>query len=318
MTSSAAAENVGRLAPSPTGPLHLGHARSFLLAWWQARRAGGRIVLRQEDLDAERCTLAFRDLVRTDLEWLGIDWDGPEFIQSEHLEVYAAKASQLLAQGWAYPCVCSRGDIQAAVRAPHSDEPFLRYPGTCRNRYGSLDEAERYSGKPAGLRALAPDTTIEFADGLAGQVSQNLADAVGDFLILRRDKVPSYQLAVVVDDAAQGVTTVVRGADLLDSTARQLHLGRVLKAPAPQYFHVPLVTDANGVRLAKRARGLSLQELREAGADPRRIVQWVAKSCGMNAPEPASAHAFLSEFDISAVPPGEVVAPAAELIAAER
>ncbi len=311
MHLDAHASSVGRLAPSPTGPLHLGHARSFLIAWWHARQTRGRIVLRLEDLDRQRCTTQFRDLVRTDLEWLGIDWDGQEWVQSERLEVYAQKASQLLEQGLAYPCVCSRSDVQAAVSAPHAGEVNVRYPGTCRYKYTSLADAERRTGKTAGLRVVAPDESLAFIDNLAGPVSQNVARDVGDFLILRRDKIPSYQLAVVVDDAAQGVSAVVRGADLLDSTPRQIFLAQALNASIPAYFHVPLVVDAQGRRLAKRSRDLSLHELRCAGIDPRRIVQWVAQSCAMHAPEPALAAAFVAHFDMQAIPLRPVVVPPA-------
>lgn len=302
---------VCRLAPSPTGPLHLGHARSFLIAWWHARKAGGRVLLRQEDLDVERSRFAYRELVRFDLEWLGLDWDGPEWVQSEHVAEIHTAAEQLLRTGHAYPCVCSRGDIQSVVSAPHAGEANARYPGTCRDRFTSLAQAERESGKLAGVRARVPSRVWRFDDAVYGPQASNVADDVGDFLIVRRDKVPSYQLAVVVDDARQGVTSVVRGEDLLDSTARQLFLYDALGLTPPAFCHVPLVVDATGARLAKRSAGLSLQELRERGVDPRRIVQWVAQSVGMVVGELVTPADVTAQFELGRLPRTPAMIPAA-------
>lgn len=292
---------VGRLAPSPTGPLHLGHARSFLAAYWHARRDNGVLKLRQEDLDGARSRQEFRDLVRVDLEWLGIEWDGPEWIQSEHVEGILAAAQRLVVQGDAYPCVCSRGDVQA-VAAPHAGDVQVVYGGTCRGCFTSVNHAEQVSGRAAGIRARVRPGTEHFHDGVFGDVHQDVEREVGDFLIVRRDKTPAYQLAVVVDDSRQGVTAVVRGCDLLDSTPRQLYLHRVLGLPPPQYFHLPLVVDSKGERLAKRAKGLSLQELRERGVDPRRIVAWAAQSFGIDAPHVVSASEVTPSFEITSIP----------------
>lgn len=272
------------------------------MAWWQVRRGHGRLLLRQEDLDVERSRLAYRDLARFDLEWLGLDWDGPEWVQSEHVEAIHAAAHHLVSRGDAYPCVCSRGDIQSVVSAPHAGETVARYPGTCRGRFASLDEAERQSGKLAGIRARVPDRVWRYHDGVCGLRASNLLEDVGDFLIVRRDKVPAYQLAVVVDDARQGVTSVLRGEDLLDSTPRQLFLYEALGLTPPQFFHVPLVVDGTGARLAKRSAGLSLQELRERGVDPRRIVTWVAQSAGMAVTELVTPHDAVTLFDLAALP----------------
>lgn len=299
---------VGRLAPSPTGPLHLGHARSFLIAWWQARQAGGRLVLRQEDLDVTRSKDVYRAQVRRDLEWLGIDWDGTEWVQSEHIEPILGAAQWLLEAGAAYPCVCSRGDIQI-VSAPHAGETSNRYPGTCCGRFETVQEAERLTGKLAGIRVRVPPRVWEFTDYVYGPQRSDVRADVGDFLIVRRDKVPSYQLAVVVDDARQGVTHVVRGADLLDSTPRQLLLYEALGLTPPKYFHVPLVVDAEGARLAKRSAGLSLQELRERGVDPGKIVQWVAASVGIAVNEPVMPRDVLSAFDFEQLPRDPVCIP---------
>lgn len=300
---------VGRLAPSPTGPLHLGHARSFLIAWWQARRARGALLLRQEDLDVDRSHGSHRDLVRRDLEWLGLDWDGPEWVQSEHVSGIRSAAERLLKQGDAYPCVCSRGDI-AAVSAPHAGEAIVRYPGTCRDRFRSIEDAERQTGKLAGLRARTTSHEWVFDDCVYGPQRSNVGEEVGDFLILRRDKIPAYQLAVVVDDARQDVTHVVRGQDLLDSTPRQLFLYAALGLDPPAFCHVPLVVDDAGVRLAKRTAGKSLRELRERGVDPRRIVQWVASGLGMDVPNLVTPREVVEAFDLSRMPLSPVVAPA--------
>jgi glutamyl-tRNA synthetase len=299
---------IGRLAPSPTGPLHLGHARSFLIAWWQARQAGGRLVLRQEDLDGARSKAVYREQVRHDLEWLGLDWDGPEWVQSEHVDTILGAARRLLDAGAAYPCVCSRGDIQV-VSAPHAGETSARYPGTCCGRFASVEEAERVTGKLAGIRVRVPPRAWEFTDHVFGPQRSDVQADVGDFLIVRRDKVPSYQLAVVVDDARQGVTHVVRGVDLLDSTPRQLFLYDALGLTPPKYYHVPLVVDAGGVRLAKRSAGLSLEELREQGVDPRKIVQWVAASVGLSVREPVTPRDVLGAFDFERLPRDPVSVP---------
>lgn len=307
---AAARPLVSRLAPSPTGPLHLGHARSFLIAWWHARKAGGRVLLRQEDLDVERSRVSYRDLARFDLEWLGLDWDGPEWVQSEHVAEIHVAAEQLLRSGHAYPCVCSRGDIQSVVSAPHAGDVTVRYPETCRDRFTSIEQAQAATGKLAGIRVRVPSRVWSFEDAVCGPQSSNVAEDVGDFLIVRRDKVPSYQLAVVVDDARQGVTSVVRGEDLLDSTARQLFLYEALGLTPPQFCHVPLVVDAAGVRLAKRSAGLSLQELRSRGVDARRIVQWVAASAGLNVTELVTPREVTSAFDLAQLPRTAATIPA--------
>ena len=281
----ASASPVGRLAPSPTGLLHLGHARSFLLAWWSARSRGGRVVLRIEDLDRARVR---PELVRTcldDLSWLGLDWDeGPHF-QSADPAPYARAAAALLEAGSAYPCVCSRAEVAAAA-APHPGEGEARYPGTCRGRFATLEEAEREAGRPAGLRLWVPDGALELEDALHGCVRRDVQAEVGDFLLLRRDRVPAYQLAVVVDDARHGVTEVLRGEDLLPSAARQAWLQRLLRLPAPRWVHVPLVVDPAGRRLAKRDRDLALAELRAGGMDPARVLAWVAAGLGLDGPRP--------------------------------
>lgn len=272
---------VGRLAPSPTGLLHLGHARTFLFAWWSIRARGGRIVLRIEDLDGPRATPEFRDAALRDLEWLGLDWDGTPSVQSEHLDRIESACVRLLAMGRAYPCVCSRGDLRTAQNAPHQGDREPRYPGTCRGRFATRADAERESGRAAGIRLRVPAGDVSIHDAVSGHHTLDVQASVGDFLLARRGGAPAYQLAVVVDDAAEGVTEVLRGDDLLPSTFRQWHIQVALGLPHPVWAHVPLVLDAQGRRLAKRADALSLAELRARGADPRSVVRWVAASAGM-------------------------------------
>lgn len=272
---------VGRLAPSPTGLLHLGHARSFLLAWWSARSAGGRVVLRLDDLDTERAKDGLDDACLRDLAWLGLDWDGPVARQTEHAADYEQALARLTADGRVYPCVCTRAEIERAQSAPHLEDGTTRYPGTCRGRFADADAARAATGREPALRFAVEPGVTRFVDVVAGEVEEDVAAVVGDFPVARRGGEPAYQLAVVVDDAVQGVTEVVRGDDLLSSTARQRLLHDALGLPPPRWAHVPLVTDEAGRRLAKRHDDLALAQLREAGVDPRRIVAWAARSAGL-------------------------------------
>lgn len=263
----------GRLAPSPTGYLHLGHARTFWVAHDRARQHDGILVLRNEDLDPDRCRAEFTTAIMEDLQWLGIEWQeglgkgGPygPYTQSERLPFYRAAFEQLKEQGFVYPCTCSRKDVQRALQAPHAadDEPI--YPGTCRNKQpGDAKDAPRIN-----WRFRVPDgEAIRFTDGFFGEQTFVAGRDFGDFVIWRHDGVPSYQLAVTADDAAMRITEVVRGADLLVSTARQLLLYGALEQPPPRFFHCPLMTDGAGVRLAKRHDALSLRKLREQGIQP--------------------------------------------------
>jgi glutamyl-tRNA synthetase len=268
----------GRLAPSPTGLLHLGHARTFWTAFERCASRGGTLILRNEDLDPARSKPEFAAAMIEDLKWLGIRWqEGPDcggpvgpYCQSARGERYAAAFERLRDSGWLYPCACSRLDIQRALVAPHAadDEPI--YPGTC--RAGVPLPA---SGQPARLnwRFRVPDgEVIRFSDALAGEPSFVAGKDFGDFIVWRADGAPSYQLAVVADDAAMRITEVVRGADLLVSTARQLLLYRALGWRPPAFCHCPLMTDASGARLAKRHDALSLRALRERGVLPSSIL----------------------------------------------
>jgi glutamyl-tRNA synthetase len=298
---------VGRLAPSPTGSLHLGHARSFLLAWWHARSRGGRIVLRLEDLDGDRVKPGMTEQAIADLEWLGLDWDGDVVVQSRRKDRLDAAVASLLERGLAYPCVCTRGEIAASQSAPHADSGEIRYPGTCRDRFASLEEAERESGRSPAVRLRVAPGRVRIDDGFAGLHAFDVAGEVGDFPVARRAGAAAYQLAVVVDDAADGVTEVVRGDDLLSSAARQLLVQEALSLPHPRWFHVPLVVDEGGRRLAKRTDALALHRLRQLGIEPERIVAWIAKRSGIEAGDAASARECAARFDIARVPRTPVV-----------
>lgn len=283
--SSAAPENVsyrGRLAPSPSGLLHLGHARTFWTAYERACAHRGVLVLRNEDLDPQRSRPEFASAMIEDLSWLGISWDeGPDvggpfapYTQSRRREHYLAAWRQLVTGGWIYPCTCSRRDLARAAQAPHEgratppDEPL--YPGTCRAKSLQTTGVDGLSG--VNWRFRVPDgETITFSDLLCGPQNFIAGREFGDFLVWRRDDVPSYQLAVTVDDALMRITEVVRGADLLTSTARQILLQRALGYETPAYYHCELVTDENGVRLSKRHDALSLRALRESGISPERV-----------------------------------------------
>lgn len=296
--------SVGRLAPSPSGRLHLGHARTFALAWAHARGAAGLLRLRLEDLDRERCRPEHVSRIFRDLEWLGLDWDGEPMYQSQRLDALREAAVRLESAGVAYRCICSRAELERATQAPQRGVTERRYPGTCRERSVSGQREVVDRGAPTSvvslgaLRLRVPDGTISFVDGLAGPQQVDVSAEVGDFVILSRSGVPAYQLAVVVDDAEQGVTDVFRGDDLLTSTARQILLQQALGLSSPRWFHAPLVLDESGRRLAKRADDLSLEALREAGVDARAILGWVGRSAGLRALEPLiTARELVSAYD---------------------
>jgi len=266
----------GRLAPSPTGYLHLGHARTFWVAQQRALAQDGVLVLRNEDLDQARCRPGFVAAMYEDLAWFGLAWqEGPDrggpvapYSQSQRLEFYRAAIDQLRTRGFVYPCTCSRQDVLRALAAPHAGEDEPLYPGTCRP--GSpARPASRAPSTPVSWRFRVPDgEAVEFVDGHDGPQAFVAGKDFGDFVVWRPDDLPAYQLAVVVDDAAMGITEVVRGADLLKSTARQMLLYRALGQAPPQFYHCPLVTDASGVRLAKRHDALALRALRQQGLRP--------------------------------------------------
>jgi glutamyl-tRNA synthetase len=258
--------------------------------------------MRVEDLDGDRAAARFVEASLDDLAWLGLDWDGPPILQSDGLPLLNQAVESLIERGLAYYCVCTRSDLRNSQTAPQQGDSELRYAGTCRGRFASLEEARRASGREPGVRLIVPEGPVTIEDGILGDVTNDVASEVGDFSIARRGGQPAYQLAVVVDDHAEGVTDVVRGADLLSSAARQWHVRRALGLPEPRYFHVPLVLDADGRRLAKRADDLSLRELREGGTDPRAIVAWAAKSAGLPVPDRVTAREALPLFDLERLP----------------
>jgi glutamyl-tRNA synthetase len=296
----------GRYAPSPTGDLHLGNVRTALLAWLFTRRAGGAFVLRVEDLDQARVRPGAIAQTLEDLRWLGLDWDeGPDcggpfgpYLQSERQAIYHGYLARLRAAGLIYPCYCSRAEVALSASAPQGasgDGP--RYPGTCRNLSAAERRAREAEGRRPCLRFRAPDRVIEFVDLVAGPVMQNVAQNVGDFIVSRSDGIPAYQFAVVVDDALMQITQVVRGADLLNSTARQLALFEALGFGVPRFGHVPLVVDAQGVRLAKRERAVGVGALRAAGVAVEHVVSALAASCGLCEPgEALSVCDLLASF----------------------
>jgi glutamyl/glutaminyl-tRNA synthetase len=268
----------GRLAPSPTGLLHIGHARTFWIAAQRAIARQGTLILRNEDLDPQRSRAEFARAMMEDLRWLGIHWtEGPDcggpygpYAQSERRAHYLEAWRRLREGGFLYPCICSRKDLAQAASAPNDADNEPVYPGTCRGRK-DLDCAD-----PAGLnwRFRVPDgEPIDFVDLNLGRQGYVAGRDFGDFLVWRRDDVPAYQLAVVVDDAAMRITEVVRGADLLKSTARQLLLMRALDYTAPDYFHCELVRDTAGMRLAKRHDALSIRHLRESGLTAENVLE---------------------------------------------
>jgi len=263
--------------------------------------------MRLEDLDGPRVKPGMADAALEDLEWLGLDWDGPPHLQSTGTERFAAALDVLRSRERIYPCVCTRADVRAALSAPQQGDREVRYPGTCRGRFENVAEARRRTGREPGLRFEVEAAPVEIRDGFAGMHEFDVAREVGDFLVARRDGSPAYQLAVVVDDAAQGVTEVLRGDDLLPSAARQWLLQRALAVPSVAWFHVPLVVDSDGRRLAKRADDLSLATLREGGTDPRAIVAWAARNSGLDVLERVSATECVVRFDLARVPHRPVV-----------
>lgn len=296
---------VGRLAPSPTGGLHLGHARTFLVAWLAARHAGGRVVLRIEDLDTSRVRAEAKVSAIADLGWLGLDWDeGPDiggpsgpYIQSERLPVYDDFLARLRRDERIYPCTCTRADIERAATAPHAEDEGPVYPGTCAGR--SAADAAGLAGRPFAWRFRVPQGDVRWTDLFRGPCTLEPARLGGDFIVAREGVGPSYQLAVVVDDALMGVNQVIRGDDLVPSTPRQISLYDALGFAPPHFGHVPLAVGPDGRRLAKRDNSIKLGTLRDAGADPRRLIGAVARSLGL---EPGAPADLIDRYDPAQLP----------------
>lgn len=305
-------ERVTRLAPSPTGALHLGNVRTFLLNWGAARQGGWRIVMRIEDLDGPRVKPEAAAQALDVLAWLGMDWDGEPIYQSHDLSPYDEAIELLDRKGLVYPCPATRREIEAAASAPHADEHELRYPGLYRPRPRNIED----SGPPpippdaeTATRLIVPDGPIAFTDEAHGAQAVDVQQQVGDFVVHTKANLPAYQLAVVVDDARQAVTDVIRGDDLLRSTARQVLLyGCLDLGPPPRYRHVPLIYGPDGRRLAKRHGDTRVASYRDHhAAPPEKIIGLVAQWCGLTDTRTAlSADEFLALFDWDKLPPDPI------------
>ena len=308
-------ETVGRFAPSPSGRLHLGNLLCALLVWLSARQKDGRVLLRVEDLDTARCPRRYSEQMERDLQWLGLDWDiGPgkdggtgPYYQSQRTEIYQAALKTLREKGLVYPCFCTRAELHAAS-APHREDGQVLYAGTCR-RLTAAEIAEKSRNRAPALRLITPEERWGFTDGHMGRYEENLAADCGDFLLRRSDGIFAYQLAVVVDDAAMGVTEVVRGADLLASTPRQLLLYRLLGLEAPAFYHFPLLLGSDGQRLSKRNADAGLDTLGERYTAPE-ILGKLAYLAGFNpSAEPRSGESLLEDFAWEKVPRADIRIP---------
>ena len=298
-----------RLAPSPTGALHLGNARTFLVNWALARQRGWQIVLRIEDLDGPRIKAGAADESIETLTWLGLDWDEGPVSQRRDLSPYQDALRQLVSQGAIYRCLCTRRQIElASLSAPHADAHELRYPGTCRPaRIGAASGVPLADASHA-WRLWVPDESIRFDDFLAGPQSHNVQRAIGDFLVATKGGTPSYQLAVVVDDARQRIDQVVRGDDLLSSTSRQRLLYRQLGlGPVPMTTHLPLIVGEDGRRLAKRHGDSRITTYRQQGIRPERVLGLLAHWCGLEPRCEISPARFLARFQLERLPREPVV-----------
>ncbi|MEE2883663.1 MAG: tRNA glutamyl-Q(34) synthetase GluQRS [Planctomycetota bacterium] len=299
---------VGRLAPSPTGVLHLGNARSLLLAWLSIRSRGGVLSLRIEDIDGPRVRAGAIDQTIEDLLWLGLDWDGEPLIQTQQLSRHQQSLDLLQQAGWVYPCTCTRKEVEEAASAPHESHGIVAetvYPGTCRDRWRDVEEARTVTGRDPALRLRVTPSSVPFVDLFAGAQEGQLS---GDFVIQKSDGTPSYQLAVVVDDAAQGVTEVLRADDLLTSTPRQILLYQHLNAALPQFIHVPLVVGPDGRRLAKRHGDTSVARYRRDGISSETLVGALAFASGLATKGTrCRPEDLLGEFQLDRIPAEPVV-----------
>ena len=306
----------GRFAPSPSGRMHLGNLFCALLSYLSVKSRGGEWILRIEDLDTARCRPDYARQVEEDLRWLGLAWDeggsagGPDapYFQSERTALYEAALARLRGMGLVYPCFCTRAQLHAAS-APHREDGLTVYPGTCRGLTPEDIARREAAGRKGALRLRVPEETVTFTDGHLGEVTEYLPTDCGDFLLRRSDGLFAYQLAVVVDDAAMGVTEVVRGADLLSSTPRQLLLYELLGWEAPEFYHFPLLLSLDGRRLSKRGGDLGRGALRERYT-PEEIIGKLAYLAGQNpGGGPRTPEALAEDFHWDAVPRRDIPLP---------
>lgn len=308
----------GRFAPSPSGRMHLGNVFCALLAWLSVRRQNGSLLLRIEDLDPARCRMAYAEQLEDDLNWLGLSWDeggvntpGPHtpYRQSQRSAIYEKMLSQLAEHEQLYPCFCSRDELHAAS-APHRSDGQLLYGGRCRN-LTKTQQATLLKGRSAAWRVAVPDETFSFSDISGCVFSENLREDCGDFIVRRSDGVYAYQLAVVTDDALMGVTEVVRGRDLLDSTPRQLFLYRALGFMPPAFGHLPLLLSSDGRRLSKRDRDMDMGLLRQRFTAPVFLGRLAFLAGLIDRPEPVTAQELIAHFSWEALPAADITVPPA-------
>lgn len=301
---------VTRLAPSPTGALHLGNARTFLITWLRCREQNGHLIMRMDDLDHPKVKPDKIQQAYDDLHWLGIDWDEGEespganapYVQSSRMVLYREAFETLRHQGLIYPCTCSRADIEAAQSAPHAEDELL-YPNTCRGKYDNYTHAESESGKIPAWRFHAPNGESHFTDNFCGTQVEDLQVISGDFVIARGADKPAYQLACVVDDIKMGVSEVIRADDLLASTHRQIALYEALGAHEPEFLHLPLIIGKDGRRLAKRHGDTRISHIRENGVNAEKVLGWLAYTCGWGKMgEELTLEEIQTRYDLKTIP----------------
>ena len=302
-------KTVGRFAPTPSGRMHLGNVYTALAAWLCAKSTGGKFLLRIEDLDPVRCPRANAYQILSDLEWLGITWDNPDVpYQSERTAIYEKYYEQLTGKNLVYPCFCSRAQLHVAD-APHASDGRVVYAGTCR-RLTDAEVREKAKQRRPAARLILPDTDVTFCDGCFGPHSFNLARDWGDIIIRRSDGVFAYQLAVTIDDGLMGVNQVVRGCDLLSSSAPQIYLFQTLGFDVPEYLHLPMLISREGARLAKRDKAADMGFLRQELGRPEPLLGYIAWLLGqISKPEPLKATDILPLFDRKKIPGHDLVIP---------
>jgi glutamyl-tRNA synthetase len=307
---SVMSELITRLAPSPTGALHLGNARTFFVNWLLARQNGWKVLLRIEDLDGPRIKQHAASQLLEDLRWLGLDYDEGPIYQSDRTGEYAKAIEKLISSGLAYPCICTRKEVETAASAPHAEDGSTLYPGTCRGRFATVAQATTAGGRAPAIRFRVPEQIVKWNDLVDGEQRYDVAAQLGDFVIAKADGTPAYQLAVVVDDAASAITHVVRGDDLLDSTPRQMLLYQALgmQEKIPTYYHLPLVVGPDGRRLAKRHGDTRLATYREDGVPASRILGLLAQWSGIDVGENVqNIRSLIGRFDLNLLPKSPIL-----------